>query len=302
MRIPEKGISAVISLLLGCIGRIPGKWRIRMSNVIGRIWFVCDKNHRQIALKNLHLAYLDDKKDREIKQLAIQIFQNISRILFEIGWSMGLRQEDLPCYFSIKGLPNLQNAHQKKKGVLLLTGHIGNWELLTILSAMIKFQVNILYRPLDIKPIDAWLNKYRSRHGSTMIPNARSMRKILRILKNGGIVGLLMDQNVDWYEGVFVDFFGKRACTNSGMALLALKTEAVVVPVFMARQGSGFVAEFGKALPLVKTGDKRKDVETNTQNYNYVLESIIRRYPEQWFWVHQRWKTKPYQPWPRVKS
>jgi KDO2-lipid IV(A) lauroyltransferase len=106
---------------------------------------------------------------------------------------------------------------------------------------------------------------------------------------------------VDWYEGVFADFFGRRACTNSGMALLALKTGAAVVPVFLARQGSGFVAEFGEELLLVRTGDKRKDIETNTQKYNHVLESIIRRYPEQWFWVHQRWKTKPYQPWPRVQ-
>lgn len=301
MRTPEKGISAAISLLLGCVGKISGKWRIRLSNVIGRIWFACDKTHRRIVLKNLHLAFSGEKTDREISQLAIHIFQNISRIIFEIGWSMELRQEDFSRYFSIKGLSNLQRAYQKKKGVLLLTGHFGNWELLAVIAAMIESPVHVLYRPLDIEPIDVWLHKYRSRYGSTMIPNTRSMRKIFRVLKNGGIVSLLMDQNVDWYEGVFVDFFGQRACTNSGMALLALKTEAAVVPVFLARQGFGFVVEFGEELPFVRTGDKRQDIETNTQKYNYVLESIIRRYPEQWFWVHQRWKTKPYQPWPRVQ-
>jgi KDO2-lipid IV(A) lauroyltransferase len=111
------------------------------------------------------------------------------------------------------------------------------------------------------------------------------------------MVALLMDQNVDWYEGIFVDFFGHRACTSSGLALLALKTGAPVVPVFLVREKLGFRAEFGTEIPTVKTGDKRKDIETNTLQYNRVIEDFIRRYPDQWFWVHQRWKTKPYQSW-----
>jgi KDO2-lipid IV(A) lauroyltransferase len=108
-----------------------------------------------------------------------------------------------------------------------------------------------------------------------------------------------MDQNVDWYEGVFVDFFGYRACTNKGMALLARRTEAPVIPVFLVREKSGFMAEFGSEIPLIKTEDIRKDLESNTQQYNRIIEDFVRRYPDQWFWVHQRWKTKPYCLWPR---
>jgi KDO2-lipid IV(A) lauroyltransferase len=109
-----------------------------------------------------------------------------------------------------------------------------------------------------------------------------------------------MDQNVDWYDGVFVDFFGHRACTNKGLARLALKTEAPVLPVFIVREGSLYRAEIGPEVPLIKTGDKTKDVEANTQQYNDVIEAFVRRYPDQWFWVHQRWKTRPYKPWPKT--
>jgi len=125
------------------------------------------------------------------------------------------------------------------------------------------------------------------------------MRKILQNLKQGGLIGILMDQNVDWYEGVFVDFFGRRACTNKGLALLALKTRAPVIPIFLVREKTGFRVEIGEEIPLVKTGDKIKDIEANTQQYNNAIEAFVRRYPDQWFWVHQRWKTRPYWPWPR---
>jgi KDO2-lipid IV(A) lauroyltransferase len=113
------------------------------------------------------------------------------------------------------------------------------------------------------------------------------------------MVALLMDQNVDWYEGVFVDFMGHRACTNKGLALLALKTGAPVVPCFMIREKKGFRAEFGPEISTLKTGDRQKDIEVNTREYNKIIENVIHRYPDQWFWIHQRWKTKPYQPWPR---
>ena len=108
-----------------------------------------------------------------------------------------------------------------------------------------------------------------------------------------------MDQNVDWYEGVYADFMGHLACTNKGLALLALKTRAPVVPAFIVRERGGFTAKFLPEISLKITGDTTRDVEENTQRYNNVIESFLRQYPDQWFWLHQRWKTKPYLPWPR---
>lgn len=121
---------------------------------------------------------------------------------------------------------------------------------------------------------------------------------VLRSLKNNELVGILLDQNTNVAAGVFVDFFGKPACTNKGLAVLARATGVPVIPAFLAREGGAFHVEFGPEIPTIKTEDEDSDIYVNTRNYNQALESIIRRYPEQWFWVHNRWKTRPCQPWP----
>jgi KDO2-lipid IV(A) lauroyltransferase len=165
---------------------------------------------------------------------------------------------------------------------------------------MTGYPVDIIYRPLDFRPLDKFFVELRTQFGGNLIPKGRSMRRILKILQEGKPLAFLMDQNVDWYEGVFVEFLGRPACTNKGLALLALATEAPVVPIFLVREASYFRVEIGPEVPLVKTGDKTKDIETNTQKYNEVIEAMVRRYPDQWFWVHQRWKTRPYKPWSKT--
>jgi KDO2-lipid IV(A) lauroyltransferase len=266
---------------------------------MGRIWFAVDRKHREIAINNMTLAFGDEKKQPEILDLARKVFINIGRIVFEIGWSLRHDKKDIENNIKIEGLSNLKAAHDKGRGVLILTGHMGNWELGITALAMTGYTSSIIGRPLDFRALDKFMIESRNRFGAEMIPTSGSMRKVLRSLDQGRIVVVLLDQNVDWYDGVFVNFFGRSACTNKGLALLARKTGAPVVPVFMVRDGSSFTGECGKEIPLVKTDDKTKDIEINTQNYNDVIESIVRRYPDQWFWVHQRWKTRPYQPWPR---
>jgi len=165
---------------------------------------------------------------------------------------------------------------------------------------MAGFSADIVYRPLDFPPLDAFFLRLRTRFGAGLIPNAHAMRKILRQLKNGHVVAMLMDQNVAWYEGVFVEFFNHRACTNKGFALLALKTRAPVVPIFLVRSQNRYIIEFCAELELVQTGDRTHDIEANTFQYNQAIEAVIRRYPDQWFcWVHQRWKTRPFCSWPK---
>jgi KDO2-lipid IV(A) lauroyltransferase len=221
-------------------------------------------------------------------------------MLFEIAWFWRLSRDDFDKYFRIDGLSHYTNALKKNKGVLILTAHVGNFELMTVFSGMTGCPIHIIYRPLDFRPLDEFFVNLRTQFGGEVIPKNRSMRRILTGLSKGEAFAFLMDQNVDWYDGVFVEFFGRRACTNKGLALLALKTEAPVVPLFLVREGSGFRVEVGPEAPLVKTGDKRKDLEANTQQYNSIIEGIVRRYPDQWFWVHQRWKTRPYKPWPKT--
>jgi KDO2-lipid IV(A) lauroyltransferase len=295
----QENVYNVIAALFKLLGLIPRKWALGLGATLGQIMFLADKKHREIALNNLSHAFRHKKNPYEIRLVARQAFKNLGQIPFEIGWSLRLNKKDFCKHFYIDGLTNLRVAYEKGKGVLVLTAHLGNWELLSIIGAMIGYPTSIVVRPLDFGPLEEFFGKVRTRLGGKLIPRRYGMRAVLKSLAQRHMVGLLMDQNVDWYEGVFVDFFGRLACTNKGLALLALNTEAPVVPMFLLRDQAGLKAEIGPELPLVKTGDKINDVEVNTQQYTKVIESFIRRYPDQWFWLHQRWKTRPYHPWPR---
>ena len=298
----EAHIYRLIKAVFILLGRVPRRWSFSAGRCLGRILFALDGKHRQIALENLTRAFRYEKQSWEIRRLAKKVFENLGRILFEIGWSMQLSKEDFHRYFHITGISNIQNAFRKNQGCLVLTAHMGNWELLTVVAAMTGCPTSIVVRPLDFAPLQAFFREYRTRLGADLIPSKQAARIVLKSLKQKRLVAMLMDQNVDWYEGVFVRFFERYACTNRGLAALALKTGAPVVPVFIARQGLGYNVEFGQEIPLVKTGDKTKDVESNTQQYNDTIEAFVRRYPDQWFWVHQRWKTRPCRPWPMASS
>jgi KDO2-lipid IV(A) lauroyltransferase len=297
----EKFGTVFFENLFKLLGHFPRAWTAILAYILGGVLFCIDKKHRDIAVDNLTYAFGRQKQPREIKIIARQVFISLAQIVFEIGWSLNLKKNRFPEYFKIDGYHHIKNAYEKGMGVLVLTAHFGNWELLTIIAEMIQFPLSIVVRPLDFRPLDHFIFNLRTRFGGKIIPKKRSLRTILKSLSRGEMVALLMDQSADWYEGVFVDFMGHRACTNKGLALLALKTGAPVIPVFMIREKRGFRAEFGPEISTHKTGDKQKDIEINTQEYNRVIENVIRRYPDQWFWIHQRWKTKPYKPWPRKK-
>ena len=293
--LPEALAYQAIRLLVCAMGLLPREWGLSTGAFLGRLVFALDRRHREVALNNLRYAYGSEMTPKEVRETARKVFENFGKVLFEVCWSWQLLGEKkLFTYFRVDGLANMRKAVLKNRGVLVLTGHFGNWELLSVVTAVVGRPVSTVYRPLDFSPLNRFIENFRTRFGSNLIHRRKAIRKILSALKNGEVVSILLDQGVDWYEGVFVDFFGHRACTNQAMARLALKTGAPVVPVFLIREAKGFTATFLPEIPLVRTGDAIKDVETNTENYNRALESIIRRYPDQWFWVHRRWKVRPY--------
>ena len=183
-----------------------------------------------------------------------------------------------------------------------MTSHFGNWELMSLAYSLRYRPSNIVIRPLDIPLLDSLINNIRTRGGNQMIAKKGSVRKVLRLLAAGEVVGLLIDQNPAWYDGVFVPFFKEIACTNKALSALALRTNAPVIPAYNVREPNGtYRIVFEPEVVLDRSGDTRRDMEENTANFNRIIESYVRRHPEQWFWVHQRWKTRPYQPWPRQK-
>jgi Kdo2-lipid IVA lauroyltransferase/acyltransferase len=282
----------IISGFFATIGLIPREAAIRFAGFLGRVWFVVDKRHRDVALQNLTHVFGAEKNTAEIRKMARQIFCNLILILFEIAWFMRLKDKDFPKHFHVHGLHYLKAAHKKGKGVLVLTGHMGNWELMCMAAAMLGYPLSAIYRPLDFKPLDRFFINLRGRYGTTLYPKKNAMRPILQGLKKGELIGILLDQNTNEQSGVFVDFFNRQACTNKGLALISLRMQAPVVPLFLLREQDGFRVEFGPEVPVVRTGDKDKDIKINTRQYNRVIEDVIRRYPDQWFWLHRRWKTK----------
>jgi KDO2-lipid IV(A) lauroyltransferase len=153
----------------------------------------------------------------------------------------------------------------------------------------------VVARPLDFVPMDRVINGLRTRFGAVIIPHKTAARRILKSLRDNMLIGILLDQKVDWYEGAFVPFFGRWACTNKGLAVLALRTGAPVVPAFSVRQGDGrYRIIIEEEVELQRTGDHLRDVEDNTAHFTRIIERYIRKNPNQWFWFHKRWSTKNY--------
>jgi len=279
-------------------GQIPRKIGIRTGAAMGRLFYQFSGRYRHIAIRNLRNAY-PEKTEAEIKKTARAVFENIGKIPYEVCWSTCMRNDELCRHVSIHGIQYIRNAYEKGKGVLVLTAHIGNWEMLSVVGALIGYPTSIVYRPLDAKPLERFTVKMRTRFGTALIPKKRAFRKILKRLRKKEMVALLMDQNVAMREGVFAPFFNIPACTNKGLALLALKTGAPVVPIFVLRTEKGYKGLVLPEIPLVRAGDKIKEIELNTSAYNQVIENVVRQHPEQWFWVHRRWNTRPSSPWPK---
>jgi KDO2-lipid IV(A) lauroyltransferase len=195
----------------------------------------------------------------------------------------------------LDGNENFLEGQKRRKGVLVLTGHIGAWELSSFVHALYGYPLHYMARPLDNKKIDDLVNRYRRASGNQAIFKNESARLILKILKEAGTIGILADQNTMPEEAVFVDFFGKPASTTTGIARVALHTDAAVVPGYAIWDESirKYRLKFEPAVELIRTGDTERDVLENTQRFTKVIESIIRKYPEQWVWVHGRWSVQP---------
>jgi KDO2-lipid IV(A) lauroyltransferase len=179
--------------------------------------------------------------------------------------------------------------------VLYLTAHLGGWELSSFAHSLHGHPLHIVMRPLDNERLDDLMRQYRTMHGNSTVDKDNFIRGLLSAMKAGECVGILMDTNMTPPQGVFVDFFGVSACTASGLARIALRTDAAVVPTFTIWDNTlrKYRLRFDPALNLVKTGDDEADTIANTALFTKLIEGYVRHYPDQWLWVHRRWKTRP---------
>jgi KDO2-lipid IV(A) lauroyltransferase len=239
---------------------------------------------RRTALRNLELAGFEDR-DRIVKG----VFHSIARLLVGFAKLPRINKDNVHQWIRYEGLENFTAAQARGRGVLVATGHLGNWELSAYTHALMTAPMHIVVRPLDNPRIDAFVERRRALSGNHIIRKKEAAREILRALKAGDAVGILIDQNTTPEEGVFIDFFGRKACAGTAFVKFAHHSGAAVVPGFAlwSEQEKRYVLRFYPEVAM------SGDVQADTQKIHGVLESVIREYPDQWLWIHRRWKTRP---------
>ncbi|MBI5491480.1 MAG: lysophospholipid acyltransferase family protein [Deltaproteobacteria bacterium] len=275
------------------LGHLPSFIYYPLSRGLGYLAYSMDKKRRRIVKENLDRAFGDKLDAAEKCRIAKEVYKNLAVMLIEFLRIPWLKKDRIDRFVTCEGLDHLEAALERKKGVILLTGHFGNWELLATYFGLIGYPLDPVIRELDNPGVDGFVSWVRTSTSNKMIPKNRSMRKILKRLSENGIVTILLDQNVALVEGVFVDFFGTPACTNKGPALIAAASGAAVVPAFIVREGRRHRLIINEPIETIDTGDREKDVVENTRRMTKVIEDMARAHPEQWFWVHRRWKTRP---------
>jgi KDO2-lipid IV(A) lauroyltransferase len=281
------GFSLIINLL-------PEGFALWVGRQLGIVMYYLDWEHREVALQNLSLAFGQEKSASEIRGIARRTFQNLGMTTIEFFRIPKMDAETFKERVEIEGLEEALRLLEKKKGALLLIGHFGNWELMGLMSKVIGSPIMVIAKPMKKnKWVDQFITKIRNAGGLEVISSVKASRKVMKALSQNRVVGILIDQRAKRSEGIWADFFGRKAPTTPSLAVLAMKTSAPVLPVFMVRNGfQKHRLLIKEPLELIHTGDIKKDVEANTQLFNHTLESMIRQYPDQWFWVHRRWERK----------
>lgn len=282
----------IAGLLLGCFGGIPTRLRRTLFISLMQLFYHLSARRRLIALHNLRRAF-PEKSEAEIIRITKGVCRNMGIVAAEFFDIPRLNAANIGELVEAEGLEHCAKALEKGKGVLLFGAHFGNWELgAATVSLLIKPAV-VIYRRLDNPILEALVRRVRSATGNTPLLKEHAMRTMLRTLQRNGMLGILIDQNVDAHEGIFVDYFSRPACTTDGLALLALHTGAPVLPTYMVRRPDGrYRLVIGPEVEEIDTGNREEDVLANTQRFTQIIEETVRQYPDQWLWVHQRWKSQ----------
>jgi KDO2-lipid IV(A) lauroyltransferase len=275
-------------------GALPRPLARAMGAGIARVLFALVPKLRKIAAFNLRLAF-PEWTDAQREATLRGMVRSLGWMAAEFARMPRYTRQNIEEIIVLDGNENFLEGQRCGKGVLFLTAHMGAWELSSYAHALYGYPLHYMARPLDNARLDALVNRYRGLSGNKPIFKNESARAMLKTLREAGTVGILADQNTLPEEGAFVDFFGTSACTTTGIARVALHTEAAVVPGYAVWDEAlkKYRLRFEPPLELVRTGDAERDILENTRLFAKVTEEIIRKYPEQWVWVHARWKTRP---------
>jgi len=276
------------------LGRLPRALARGLVSLITTVLFQVLGRLRHVGERNLELA-MPELSRPERGRILRNVFRNLGWQLVEFCRMPRYTAENTRNWIRTEGLEHYVAAEARGKGVLVLTGHLGAWELSGFYHSLMGHPMGVVIRRLDNRLLDEYVNNIRCLRGNQVLHKDDFARGLLTAMHAGQTVAILMDTNMTPPQGVFARFFGIEACTASGLARVALKTGAAVLPGFLVweEKERRYVLHFGPELKFIETGSSENDILAATQQCNDVLEAWIRRYPDQWLWIHRRWKTRP---------
>jgi KDO2-lipid IV(A) lauroyltransferase len=285
---------AVVWLLVKLMGLPPRTIARGMGAAVGALAWRLTGRLRRVGLRNLQLAF-PQNSGTENERILRTLYRNLGWQMAEFCQMPRYTPANTQAFLRYEGLEHYLAARERGKGVLVVTGHLGAWELSSFYHSLMGCPMSMVIRRLDNARVDRLVNRIRCLHGNRVLHKDDFARGLIGAMRAGETVGILMDTNMTPPQGVFVPFFSRLACTASGLARVALKTDASVLPGFLLWEEAEqkYVLHFGKPLELVRTGDAEQDAVSNTALFTSAMEQYVRRYPEQWLWVHRRWKTRP---------
>ncbi|NJN42167.1 MAG: lysophospholipid acyltransferase family protein [Flammeovirgaceae bacterium] len=293
-RIKYAALYFLVRSLLALASIFPrGIW-IPFCGWLGGLAYFFEKKYKVKTIEHLTLVFGNEKSKNEILALSKQVYIMAGKNAGDVMRSLRVSSlSDLEKFLETTGFENYEVANAKGKGVIFLACHIGAFDLQVTYMALKGLNPHIIGTTLKDERLTEILFTYRNAFGAVAIERGKETFRLLKALKNGGSIAILIDQDTK-VKSCFVDFFGIPASTPIGAAVLALKTRAAVVPsyVFLGEDGKQHMQLFPE-IPLVDTGNEEQDIVTNTQNYTHFIEEKIRKHPEQWVWMHERWKTRP---------
>jgi KDO2-lipid IV(A) lauroyltransferase len=284
---------AAVEVALAVARVLPRRGLLALGGVAGALAGRIDRRHTAIARENLRAAYGDAMTAAERERVLRACWRHFGRITFDALTYPSLDGAALDAILEVDGIENLRNAMAEGRGALVFAAHHGNWEAGAYATARSGCPSEIIVRPLDNPMLDRRLVELRRRAGNAVIPKRRAVRESLRALDRGACVAILIDQDAG-ADSVFVPFFGRLAATTPTLALLALRTEAPILPMFTRVEADGTIfVHVGPVIPSRPSGDRDADVRRLTAECTEMVERWTRRRPEQWLWMHRRWKTRP---------
>ena len=274
-----------------CISRLPRSVALALGGWLGHLVYWFASQHRKLACEHLKQS-LDISDDHRVKAIAKKCFENLGKTVIEFMQFPRMNPKQIQQYVKFEGIQHVENALAQGKGAIILTGHFGNWELLAASVTATVAPLTPIVRELRSRRLNAIVCSYREKAGYSTIDRNTGVRQALRCLKSNQLLGIVADVDTT-VNGVFVDFFGRPAYTPYSPIAFALKTGAAILPSFIIRQPDGtHRAIIEPPLTLKRCDVKEKELVINTQKFTKIIESYIRKYPEQWIWMHERWKTR----------